>query len=87
MQLSYTWVHLVLKLPWLALDATQVLRDSQGEALVSKPHVLLSDRQGTVQAFARQLKIIHGHLQQANAKDKDFVGPKKMLFSYPPLKH
>lgn len=80
-------MHLVLSLPLLAFNATQVLRDSHGEALVSKPHVLLSDGQGTVQAFASQLKIIHGHLQQTDAMNKDLTGPKKMLFLYPLLKH
>ena len=59
---SYTWMHLVFNLPCPAVNTSQDLRDSTWEALDGKLHVLLPDGQGTVQAVASQLKIIHGHL-------------------------
>lgn len=58
-----TWMHLILRFVILCLNVAQVLGDCPWEALIGQPHVLLPDGQGTIQTFAGQLKVIHGHLK------------------------
>lgn len=55
--------HLIFRFPLVSFNLAQELRWSVGESLVTQPHVLLSDGQGTVQTLTGQLKVIHGHLQ------------------------